>query len=158
MGIGNSSCSKNDDDEPKVVIENKGYNIEIHNNIDKSIVNPERSDGNLYEVYIVSTDGMIVPVGDINANTSKKAVLKPKKEDTNTFFIILKLGSNKQTAGENAFYTPEQSLGNTMMYRLDKSKTSDVYISEKVKYSQFRMSDIKEFENMLESILLKMGY
>ncbi len=151
------SCSSDEDDNSVSTISTpKEYGITIHNIIDKSEISSKKSDGNLYEVYILTEDGILTLVGDVYNKTEKTVKIRPKKEGTKAFCVFLKLGPDSQSAYKNVFFTPEQSYGKIMRYRLYEEKCSDVYITENTTFGQYRTNNILELNNLLESILLQL--
>lgn len=152
------SCSKDSDSpnepvqEPSEVI----YSVNLHNDIKKSAVS-NSSDGNLYDVYVVSQNGEVYSIGTV-ANGKVANFKFPKGYNkSKVFFFILKFGKTEAKSKESDYWSPEKSYGKLLSFFVDESKPIEVYITENTTYSSFSCKDIANFKNMLQSVLSGLG-
>lgn len=143
------------DDEEQAEQPLSNYSIRFFNKIDKSKIASSKSDGNLYDVYIVSSKGELYQIGDLQ-NQSVVTYTLEKYDSKVPFFLILKLGKNRSIALSGNYYSPEQSYGKLRVYKCNDDGL-DIYITESTKYSEYDISDIGEFENVIQSILINAG-
>ena len=141
------SCSKDGDspNEPVQEPSEVNYSVNLHNDIKKSAVS-NSSDGNLYDVYVVSQNGEVMNFKF------------PKGYDkSKVFFFILKFGKTEAKSKESDYWSPEKSYGKLLSFFVDESKPIEVYITENTTYSSFSCKDIANFKNMLQSVLSGLG-
>ena len=141
-----SSCSK--DDDPKV---EKIYKITFHNNIDKWKVT-KQSDGNIYDICILSQNGNVYPVGDLQNGETKTYKLPKGYSKEHIMFVVIKIGRNAKEAESNEYWTPtiNKKILGIMVY---DDRDTDMYFTENTTFHSFPVTTIGDLKNMLSSIL-----
>lgn len=148
------SCGNDEKDEP--VVQQKQYEITLHNRINKSMVS-KMSDGIIYDANIVSQNGQIYTVGNIDNGKDVTYKLPKGYDKSKVMFVIMKLGKNSTSAKSNNYWTPEESYGKMITLRVYDDRSTDLYFTESTTYSSFNCNNILDFKNMLQSILASLG-
>ena len=142
------ACSSSGDDEPEAPGLKK--EVEVFNIIDKSEVSTKTTDGNLYSVYAVKSDGKYILVGDIQNGQSKKFEI-PKDSKTDKFSIAFQFGASKEKAiKSNIVVLSSKSTNKVLWFTATTEDVLDVYISEE---SYLRSSNYNNMGDLITSIL-----
>lgn len=142
------ACSSSGDDEPEAPELKK--EVEIFNIIDKSEVSSKTTDGNLYSVYALKSDGKYILIGDIKNGQSKKFEI-PKDSKTDKFSIAFQYGSSKEKAVKsNIVVLSDKSSNKVLWFTATTDDILDVYISEE---SYLRGSDYNNISDLVTAVL-----
>lgn len=139
-----TACSS-DDEEPKVKKE-----VIIYNNIDKSDINESKYDGVLYEVYILTGDGLYPLIGDIQ-NGEKKSFYYPEESESDRFAVLLKLGLNETEAKKDNFTVLSNKSNKEMLFFTAKeNRPLEISISEEFYFRYVPYSNIIDVVTAIE--------
>lgn len=144
-----SSCSS---DEEESIKEQKKYEIHIHNRINKSKVS-QKSDGILYDMYLLSQSGKIYQIGGVDVYGDLEYKLPSDYDSTKILFVILKLGRNSGEAYISHFLTPEHSYGVPLPIIVEDERTIDITITENTTFSSLPYYNIGEVRQRLNTIV-----
>ena len=145
------SCSSSSDDDSLPEVPQKEYKVQFVNAIDKSQVS-KMSDGVLYDVHLVSQDGNVYAVGDLQNMTKKDYTLPKGYDNTKVLFMILKIGKNASEAKTKEYWTPEFSYGKIEPI-FASEKGFVMTINENTTYSSFPYTNIDDFKKYVKSIV-----
>ncbi|MGN1229294.1 MAG: hypothetical protein ACI4T5_06520 [Prevotella sp.] len=148
------SCGGNDEDNEQEIIESKSFTFKIGNYINKNKISANKSDGNLYDVNIVCSNGEVYTVGDIMNGKSISYKLPDNHIETDMMVLVAKIGRNSTEADENDYVTPEYSYGIPELFYVFNSKVTSYDFTEKTTYSVMKYStleQLKEFAKTLKS-------
>ena len=141
-----TACSS--DDEPEVQKPKK--EVVIYNNIDKSEINASKYDGNLYEVYILTGDGLYPMIGDIQNGQNKKFEY-PENAKSDKFAVLLKLGKSEIDAKKDNFVVLSNKSNKEMLrFTAKEGDVLEVYISEEFYFLYVPYNNIKEVITAIE--------
>ena len=160
MAIALVGCSS-DDEKEGVVDAPVSYRVVIVNNIDKNEISASKSDGNLYDVYLMSVDDKelnFYSVGDVLNKESVKYDLPSSFNDAGKIICFLKYGRDKQSAMKSNYHTPEQSYGKMVRLTVKDKLPALLTITENTTYSSYDFSDIGEFKDYLITFRKDMFY
>lgn len=149
-----SSCGGDDDktDAPKT----GEYKVIIHNRINKSAANL-KSDGILYDMYLISQNGKIYKTGGVNVGSDLEYTLPTDYDPTKILFIILKIGRNSAEASTSKYVTPEIAEGKPLPVIVADKRPFVITINEYTTFSQLKYTYLYEVEAALAEIMASLS-
>lgn len=139
-----TACSS-DDEELKLKKE-----IIIYNNIDKNDINTSKYDGVLYDIYILTGDGIYTLIGDVQ-NGDKKSFYYPKEATSDKFGILLKLGKNETEAKKDDFTVlSNKSNKEILFFTAKENRPLEISISEEFYFRYMPYNNIKDIITAIE--------
>jgi hypothetical protein len=142
-----TACSS-DDDMPEAQEIKK--EITIYNNIDKNSINTNKYDGNLYDVYILTGDGVYPLIGDIT-NGMSKTFDYPKNANSDKFAVLLKLGKSQELAKRDNFTVLSTKANKEMLFfAAREGKPLEISISEDFYFLYLPYKNIKDVITAIE--------
>ena len=146
------SCGGDNDDNAPEIIESKSYTFKIGNYININKISSNKSDGNLYDVNIVCSNGEVYTVGDIMNGKSISYKLPDNHIETDLMTLAVKIGRNKLEANENDYVTPEYSYGIPEIFYVFDSKITSYDFTEKTTYSVMKFSTLEELKDFAKTL------
>ena len=146
-----TSCG-GDDDEKIETPKTGDYKVIIHNRINKNLVS-QKSDGILYDMYLLSQNGKIYKTGGVDVGRDLEYTLPSDYDPAKILLLILKVGRNSAEAYESKYLTPEIAYGKPLPIIVADKRPFTITIDENTTYSQLKYSYIYEVEAALAEII-----
>lgn len=146
-----SACSKDDENSA-----GHEYSVTFHNDINKQEIGLQ-SDGEIYDINLLSQNGSVYHVGDLSNGKTKTFRLPKNYNSDHILFVAMKFGRNKSASESNAYWSPKQSHGKSLVVKVYDEKPTDVYFTENMNYSSLPCYKFVELKNFLSSILASIG-
>lgn len=150
-----TSCG-GDDDEKIETPKTGEYKVIIHNRINKSAANL-KSDGILYDMYLISQNGKIYKTGGVNVGSDLEYTLPTDYDPTKILFIILKIGRNSAEASTSKYVTPEIADGKPLPVIVADKRPFVITINEYTTFSQLKYTYLYEVEAALAEIMASLS-